>query len=321
MKIVVLDGYTLNPGDLSWDDIAKHGELTVYNRTPYNNEAIIKAIGEAEIVYTNKTPLPKEVLEHVPTVKFIGVLATGYNVVDIEVAKSKDILVTNVPAYSTQSVAQFTMALLLEMCHNIGNHNTAVQNGDWIKSEDFCFWNSPLIELEGKTLGIIGFGQIGQAVAKVAQAFGLKILVNSRTVKPEFESDTLKFVDVDALFKNSDIISLHCPLFESTKGIINSSNIEKMKDGVKIINTARGGLVVETDLVQALNSGKVSGAALDVVSTEPMAKDNPLLKAKNCIITPHIAWAPKEARTRLMNITINNLEAYLSGNPVNVVNN
>ncbi|MFY0714867.1 D-2-hydroxyacid dehydrogenase [Seonamhaeicola sp. NFXS20] len=321
MKIVVLDGYTLNPGDLSWDDIAKHGEITVYNRTPYNNEAIIKAIGEAEIVYTNKTPLLKEVLEQVSTVKFIGVLATGYNVVDIEVAKSKGILVTNVPAYSTESVAQFTMALLLEMCHNIGNHNTAVQNGDWIKSKDFCFWNSPLIELEGKTLGIIGFGQIGQAVAKVAQAFGLKILVNSRTVKPEFESGTLKFVDVDTLFKNSDIISLHCPLFKSTKGIINSSNIEKMKYGVKIINTARGGLVVETDLVQALNSGKVSGAALDVVSTEPMVKDSPLLKAKNCIITPHIAWAPKEARTRLMNITVKNLEAYLSGKPINVVNN
>ncbi|APY11969.1 glycerate dehydrogenase [Seonamhaeicola sp. S2-3] len=321
MKIVVLDGYTLNPGDLNWDDIAKHGSLTVYDRTPYNNKAIIQAIGEAEIVYTNKTPLPKEVLEHVPNVKFIGVLATGYNVVDVEVAKSKGILVTNVPAYSTQSVAQFTMALLLEMCHNIGNHNAAVQNGDWVKSKDFCFWNSPLIELEGKTLGIIGFGQIGQAVAKVAQAFGLKILVNSRTVKPEFESDTLKFVDVDALFKNSDIISLHCPLFESTKGIINSNNIEKMKDGVKIINTARGGLVVEKDLVKALHSGKVSGAALDVVSAEPMSKDNPLLKAKNCIITPHIAWAPKEARTRLMNITINNLEAYLRGNPANIVSN
>ncbi|TXE07060.1 D-2-hydroxyacid dehydrogenase [Seonamhaeicola algicola] len=320
MDIVVLDGYTLNPGDLSWNAISEYGNLKVYDRTPYDTKKIIEAIGNAQIVYTNKTPLPKAVLENVPWVKFIGVLATGYNVVDVEVAKQLGITVTNVPAYSTQSVAQFTMALLLEMCHHVGNHSNAVFNGDWVKSEDFCFWNSPLIELHGKTLGIIGFGQIGQAVAKVAQAFGLNILVNTRTVKPDFESDTLQFTDLDTLFKKSDIISLHCPLFESTKGIINSSNIEKMKDGVKIINTARGGLIVEKDLVKALNSGKVSGAALDVVSAEPMAKNNALLKAKNCIITPHIAWAPKEARARLMQTTVNNLEAFLNGKPINVVN-
>ncbi len=320
MKIVVLDGYTLNPGDLNWSVIEAYGDLKVYDRTSYNTQDIIKAIGDAQIVYTNKTPLTKEVLKAVPFVKFIGVLATGYNVVDVEVAKDLGIIVTNVPAYSTQSVAQFTMALLLEMCHNVGAHNIAVQNGDWVRSQDFCFWNSPLIELEGKTLGIIGFGQIGQAVAKVAQVFGLRVLINSRTKRPEFESETCQFVELDELFTASDIISLHCPLFESTKGIINSQNIEKMKGGVKIINTARGGLIVESDLVEALNSGKVSSAALDVVSAEPMKADNPLLKAKNCIITPHIAWAPKEARARLMDTTVKNLEAFLNGKPINVVN-
>lgn len=320
MKIVVLDGYTLNPGDLSWEAIAAYGDLTVHDRTPYNTEDIIKAIGDAQIIYTNKTPLPKEVLKNVPWVKFIGVLATGYNVVDIKVAKKLGMVVTNVPAYSTQAVAQFTMALLLEMCHHIGNHSHAVHDGDWVKAVDFCFWNSPLIELEGKTLGILGFGRIGQAVAKVAQAFGLHILVNSRTKRPEFESKTLKFVELDELFTNSDVISLHCPLFESTQGIINTKNIKKMKDGVMIINTARGGLILEEDLVKGLDSGKIAGAALDVISSEPMKADNPLLKAKNCVITPHIAWAPKEARSRLMNITVNNLEAYLNGQPINVVN-
>ncbi|TWO31934.1 D-2-hydroxyacid dehydrogenase [Seonamhaeicola sediminis] len=320
MKIVVLDGFTLNPGDLSWDEIAEYGDLEVHDRTPYDTKEIIKAIGDAEIVYTNKTPLPKDVLENVPWVKFIGVLATGYNVVDVAFAKTLDIIVTNVPSYSTQSVAQFTMALILEMCHQVGNHSNAVHDGDWVNAVDFCFWNAPLIELEGKTLGIIGFGSIGQSVAKVAQAFGLKILVNSRTNKPEFETDTLKFVALNELFAQSDFISLHCPLFESTRGIINSANIEKMKPGVKIINTARGGLVVEKDLAKALNSGKVSGAAVDVVSEEPMKANNPLLNAKNCIITPHIAWAPKEARMRLLNTTKNNLEAYLDGTPINVVN-
>lgn len=320
MKIVVLDGYTLNPGDLSWSALEAHGDLTVYDRTPYDVEMVIKAVGDAQIVYTNKTPLPKEVLEKVPQVKFIGVLATGYNVVDVDTAKSLGMIVTNVPAYSTQSVAQFTMALLLEMCHRVGDHSRAVYNGDWVNSVDFCFWNSPLIELEGKTLGIIGFGQIGQAVARVAQAFGLNILVFSRTKKTDFESETLQFVDLDELFKKSDIITLHCPLFESTQGIINSANINKMKDGVMIINTARGGLVIEQDLVDALNSGKVAAAALDVVSVEPMQPNSPLLKANNCIITPHIAWAPKEARLRLLNITLNNLKAYLNGKPINVVN-
>lgn len=320
MKIVVLDGYTLNPGDLSWEHIEKYGDLKVYDRTLFDTEEIIERIGDAEIVYTNKTPLLKEVITKTKNLKYIGVLATGYNVVDVVSAKELGIVVTNVPSYSTISVAQFTMALLLEMCHRIGDHNNAVKDGEWTKSPDFCFWNSPLIELQGKTIGLIGFGSIGQATAKVTQAFGLKVLFNNRSDKTELESVSCKQVELDELLSKSDIISLHCPLFESTEGIINSANIMKMKDGVMIINTARGGLVKERDLAEALNSGKVSGAAVDVVSEEPIKADNPLLKAKNCIITPHIAWAPNEARTRLMNTTIENLEAFLSGNPKNVVN-
>lgn len=320
MKIVVLDGYTLNPGDLSWNGIKHFGELTVFDRTNFNTNAVIKNIADADIVYTNKTPITKAVIENAPNLKYIGVLATGYNVVDTTFAKKHNIIVTNVPAYSTTSVAQFTMALLLEMCHQVGEHNRAVKNGDWSKSVDFCFWNSPLIELAGKTMGIIGFGNIGQATAKMAEAFGLNIMVYSRTIKPELESATCKFVSLDQLLKISDIISLHCPLTDETKGIINSGNITKMKHGVKIINTSRGPLIVEEDLKNALNSDKVSGAAVDVVSAEPMDKNNPLLQAKNCIITPHIAWAPKEARMRLMDITVNNLKAYIKNKPINVVN-
>lgn len=320
MKIVVLDGYTLNPGDLSWGGIEKHGNLTVHERTDFNPENVIKTIGDADIVYTNKTPLPKEVLEKVPSVKFIGVLATGYNVVDVTTAKKLGILVTNVPIYGTQAVAQFTLALVLELCHHIGNHSEAVQQGDWTRSPDFCFWNSPLIELDGKTMGIIGFGRIGQATAKIAQAFGLNILFYNRSKKPELETDTCKYVELDELLRESDVISLHCPLFESTEGIINKDSIATMKDGVMIINTSRGGLIVEDELRDALNSGKVAAAAVDVVSTEPIKPDNPLLSAKNCIITPHIAWAPKESRSRLMQTTVDNLKAYLNGKPVNVVN-
>ncbi|MCH4551015.1 D-2-hydroxyacid dehydrogenase [Aestuariibaculum lutulentum] len=319
-KIVVLDGYTLNPGDLNWEGISQFGDLEVHNRTAFDSKIIIETIGDAEIVFTNKTPLPVDVLKQVPNVKYIGVLATGYNVVDVIKANELGITVTNIPSYGTTAVAQFTMALLLELCHHVGDHNHAVQSGEWTKSVDFCFWNSPLIELEGKTLGIIGFGRIGQATAKMAQAFGLNILAYSRTPKPEFESETLKFVELDELLAKSDIISLHCPLFEETEGIINKTNINKMKDGVMVINTSRGGLVVEADLAEALNSGKMAGAAIDVVSKEPIAADNPLLKAKNCIITPHIAWATKAARNRLMTTAIDNLESFLNGNPVNVVN-
>ena len=320
MKIVVLDGYTLNPGDLSWDDIRQFGDLKVYDRTEFDSKEILKNIGDAEIIFTNKTPLSKSVLNQVPHLKYIGVLATGFNNIDIETAKSHGITVTNVPTYGTQAVAQFTMALLLELCHHVGAHSDAVKQGEWTASPDFCFWNSPLIELDGKTLGIIGFGKIGQATAQMAQAFGLNILAYNRSKNPDLESETCKYVALDELFKLSDIISLHCPQTESTKGIINKANIDKMKDGVMIINTARGGLIVEEDLKTALNSEKVAGAAVDVVSTEPIEAENPLLDAKNCIITPHIAWAPKASRSRMMQTTVENLKSYLEGNPINVVN-
>ncbi|WP_027138898.1 D-2-hydroxyacid dehydrogenase [Gaetbulibacter saemankumensis] len=320
MKIVVLDGYALNPGDLSWKGIEEFGDITVYDRTKFETQEILSRIQNAEVVFTNKTPLSTEVLEQCEALKYIGVLATGYNVVDVDTAKKQGIIVANVPAYSTHAVAQFTMALLLEMCHQVGDHNQSVHEGHWAKSLDFSYWNSPLIELQGKTFGVIGFGRIGQAVAKLVQAFGLHILVYSRTRKPEIESETCEFVELNTLLECSDFISLHCPLFESTIGIINKSNISKMKTGVKIINTSRGGLIVETDLAEALNSGKVSAAAVDVVSEEPIKPNNPLLQAKNCIITPHIAWAPIEARARLMDITVKNLEAFFKGHPVNVVN-
>ncbi len=320
MKIVVLDGYTLNPGDLNWDGINQFGELKVHDRTDFEPESVIKTIGDAEIIFTNKTPLPKEVLDRVPTVKYIGILATGYNVVDTIAAKELGIVVANIPTYGTTAVAQFTFALLLEICHNVGAHNEAVYKGDWTKSLDFCFWNYPLTELAGKTMGLIGFGRIGQATAKIAQAFGLNILMFDIYQNPEIESDTCKYATLDELLANSDIISLHCPLFDSTLGIINKDNIAKMKDGVIIINTSRGPLVVEQDLCDALNSGKVAGAAVDVVSSEPIALDNPLLKAKNCIITPHIAWAPKESRSRLINTAVENLGAFLKGEPINIVN-
>lgn len=320
MKMVVLDGYTLNPGDLTWDGLKQFGDLKVHDRTDFSPLVVIETIGDAEVVFTNKVPLSKEVLTQVPNLKYIGVLATGYNVVDVETASELDVLVTNVPSYGTAAVAQFTMGLLLEMCHHIGDHNAAVKDGAWTKSLDFCFWNTPLVELVGKNLGIIGFGRIGQATSKIAQAFGLNILAHNRSKDYSLETDTCRYVELDELFEKSDIISLHCPLFESTEGIINRQNISKMKDGVMIINTSRGGLIVEEDLKDALNLGKVAGAAVDVVSAEPIKENNPLLKAKNCIITPHIAWAPIESRTRLMDIVVDNLKAYLEGKPKNVVN-
>lgn len=320
MKIVVLDGYTLNPGDLSWDKLKALGDLTVYDRTEHITKNILDRIGDSEIVFTNKTPILEDVIKNTSNLKYIGVLATGFNVVDIHAAKKHDVVVTNVPAYSTLSVAQYTMALLLEMCHHVGEHNDAVFKGKWTESPDFSFWNSPLIELDGKTLGIIGFGSIGQATAKLAQAFGLKVVTYSRTIKPELESETCKFVSLDELLNQSDIISLHCPLSVETQGVINNNNIEKMKDGVMIINTSRGALIIEKDLKEALNNNKVYAAAIDVVSAEPIEANNPLLHAKNCIITPHIAWAPVEARKRLMATSIKNLEAFLNHNQVNVVN-
>jgi glycerate dehydrogenase len=320
MKIVVLDGYTLNPGDLNWDKLKTFGNVTVFDRTAYNDVDIIRNIGDAEIIFTNKTPINKNVLQSATALKYIGVLATGYNVVDIATAKANSVTVTNVPDYSSQSVAQFTMALILELCHRIGDHNQAVQEGDWVKSKDFSFWNYPLIELAGKTLGLIGFGKIGKATAKLAEAFGMKVLVFNRTEYSEFENENLKFATLDDVLQNSDFISLHCPLTPETQDIINADSIKKMRDTAFLINTSRGPLVNELDLANALNNNRISGAAIDVISAEPMQAENPLLGTKNCIITPHIAWAPKEARLRLMDTTIENLNAFIKGNPQNVVN-
>jgi glycerate dehydrogenase len=319
VRIVVLDGYTENPGDLSWEGFERLGEFTVYDRTP--PEKIISRIGDAEIIITNKTPLGSEVFSACPQIKYIGVIATGFNVVDIAAAKSSGIVVTNIPDYGTAAVAQFVFALLLEICHHVGHHNEAVQAGRWTSCPDFCFWDYPLIELAGKTMGIIGFGRIGQNTAKIAQAFGMKVLVHTGRAeeKRKQDEDYVTHVSLDELFAMSDIISLHCPLRPDTHGIINKENIAKMKDGVILINTARGPLVIEMDLREALDSGKVFAAATDVASSEPIKADNPLLGAKNCIVTPHMAWGAKESRSRLMDIAVANLEAFLQGSPINVV--
>lgn len=320
MKIVVLDGYTENPGDLSWAELEKLGELTVYDRTSLSNVSeVIQRIGDAEAVYTNKTPMPKEVFESCTKLKFVGVLATGYNVVDVEAARMHDVVVSNIPTYGTSAVAQFATALLLEICHHVGHHANEVKKGRWSNNQDWCFWDFPLIELAGKTVGIIGFGRIGQAAGQLFKAFGMKVLAYD-----QFPNDSGReigeYVSFDEILSQSDVISLHCPLFPSTEGIINRNNISKMKDGVIILNTSRGPLVVEDDLAEALRTGKVFAAGVDVVSTEPIREDNPLLKEKNCLITPHIAWAPKESRQRLMDIAVENLSAFKKGNPINVVN-
>jgi glycerate dehydrogenase len=313
--IIILDGYTLNPGDLDWKGFEELGELTVYDRTA--EDEILSRIGDAQIVITNKTPLSRETIMAAPSIRYIGVLATGYNVVDIEAAKEKGVVVTNIPTYGTDAVAQFTFALLLEVAHHVQRHSDAVKAGRWSENPDFCFWDYPLMELSGKTMGIIGYGRIGQAVATIARAFGMKVIAYD-LYRSDEHKDT--YVDLDDLFSQSDVVSLHCPLFEETKGIINKKSIAKMKDGVIILNTSRGPLIVEEDLVEGLASGKVGYAGLDVVSVEPIEKDNPLLKAKNILITPHIAWAPKESRARLMDIAVANLSGFLRGSVQNQVN-
>lgn len=318
MKIVIMDGHALNPGDLSFEPLAQFGDLTVYDHTP--DELIVPRIGDAEIIFINKISLTRETLLACPSIRFIGVLATGYNIVDTAAAKELGILVTNIPSYGTQAVGQFAIAMLLEICHRIGHHSAAVYAGRWEKNEDFCFWDYPLIELWGKTMGIIGFGRIGQCTGRIAQALGMNVLAVDNQQFPELVSPTCRYVDLDTLFKESDVISLHCPLFPETQGIINRSNIARMKDGVILLNNSRGPLVVETDLADALNSGKVYAAGVDVVSVEPIQSDNPLLKAKNCFITPHISWGPKESRQRLLNIAIDNLHKFLAGDAQNVVN-
>lgn len=321
MKIVVLDGYTLNPGDLDWKGLESFGECKVYDRTSLTDlQEIIDRIGDAEVVFTNKTPLPEKVFENCCNIKYIGVLATGYNVVDVNAAKQRKIPVTNIPSYGTDAVGQFAIALLLEICHHIGHHNEVVHAGGWERNQDWCFWDYPLIELAGKKIGIIGYGRIGQATGRIAQALGMNVLAYDAYRNLELENESCRYVELDELLTQSDVIALHCPLFPETEGIINKDNIAKMKDGVIILNNSRGPLIVEQDLADALNSGKVAAAGLDVVSAEPIKGDNPLLTANNCIITPHISWAPKESRKRLMDIAVSNLQAFSEGKPVNVVN-
>ena len=320
MKIVILDGYTENPGDLSWEGFEKLGELKVYDRTPLTDEAeIIKRMGDAGVVITNKTPISKKAIDSSPNLKYIGVLATGYNVVDSKAAREKGVSVTNIPTYGTDAVGQFAIALLLEVCHHIGHHDKAVKEGRWESCPDFCFWDYPLIELAGKTIGIIGFGRIGQCTGRVAKALGMEVIAHDGAPN-DAGAKIATYVSQEEIFARSDVIALHCPLFPSTEGIINKANIAKMKNGVIIINNSRGPLIVEQDLADALNSGKVYAAALDVVSSEPIKGSNPLLKAKNCLITPHISWAPIESRRRLMDIAVANLKAFVDGKPVNVVN-
>ena len=320
MKIVVLDGYTENPGDLSWEGLENFGELTVYDRTSYVDSPLIaERLGDAEVAVINKTPITKATIDACPNLKCIAVLATGYNVVDYNYAKEKGIIVQNVPTYGTQIVGQYAVGLLLEICSHYGHHDKTVKEGKWETNDDWCYWDYPMIELYGKTAGIIGLGRIGQATAKILGALNMKVIAYDA-----FQSDAgrqvAEYVPLDTLLAQSDVIFLHCPLFPETEGIINRENIAKMKDGVILINNSRGPLVVEQDLADALNSGKVYAAAVDVVSTEPINGDNPLLTAKNCIITPHISWAPKESRQRIMDTAADNLRAFLEGHPENVVN-
>ena len=320
MKIVVLDGYTENPGDLSWEELGKLGELTVYDRTSLTDEAeAIVRIGDAEIVFTNKTPITRKVLDACPGIRFISLLATGYNCVDYVCAREKGIPVANVPTYGTASVGQFAIALLLEICHHIGHHDASVHAGNWERCADWCYWDYPLIELAGKAMGIIGFGRIGQTTGRIARAMGMEVLAYDSHPSDAGRA-IAEYVDLDALLSRSDVVALHCPLFPETEGIINRETIAKMKDGAILLNNSRGPLVVEQDLADALNAGKLAAAGLDVVSTEPIRGDNPLLKAKNCIITPHISWAPKESRQRIMDCAVSNVKAFLAGSPVNVVN-
>ncbi len=317
MKIVVLDGYTLNPGDLSWGEINQLGNCIVYDRTP--PELTVERSKDATIILTNKVIISKEIIDQLPKLKYIGVLATGYNVVDVKASSDSGIIVTNIPAYSTDSVAQMVFSHILNFVQNISVHAQSVTAGEWADSIDFAYWKTPQTELAGKTLGIIGFGQIGQAVAKIGLAFGMNVIFNNRSNK-KTELDATQ-VDLDTLLSESDFISINCPLIPGNAGFINKTTIEKMKHSAFLVNTGRGPLINEQDLADALNSGRIAGAGLDVLSVEPASKNNPLPKAKNCYITPHIAWATKEARTRLMHIAAENIKAFLNRKPQNVVNN
>ena len=320
MKIVVLDGYTENPGDLSWSGLEALGEVTVYDRTSYVDAPIIaERIGDAEIVVLNKTPITKATIDACPNIKLITVLATGYNVVDYDYAKEKGIPVCNVPTYGTASVGQYAIALLLEVCHHIGHHSNTVFEGKWQNHIDWCYWDYPLIELDGKTAGIIGFGRIGQTTGRIAKALGMNVIAYD-LYPNESGKEIAEYKDLDTVLAESDVLFLHCNLTPENTGLSNKENIAKMKDGAILINNGRGQLIDEQDVADALNSGKLYAAGLDVVYTEPIKADNPLLGAKNCIITPHMSWGAKEARQRIMNITVDNVKAYIDGAPVNVVN-
>ena len=319
MKIVVLDGYTLNPGDLDWKALEQLGTLTVHERTAADE--VVARAADAEIVFTNKTPVNAASIAQLPALKYIGVLATGYNIVDVGAAKAKGIIVSNVPGYGTASVVQLTFALLLELCLHVQRHSDSAREGKWSRSADFCYWDYPLIELAGKTMGIIGFGHIGQQVAAVATAFGMNIIGNSRTQTNQSDRANFRWADIPTLLRTADVVTIHCPLFPETQGLINKETLALMKPTAFLINTSRGPIVVDKDLADALNTGVIAGAGIDVLPIEPPPPGNPLFTAKNCLITPHIAWATLEARQRLMQTTISNLRAFIDGHPVNVVNN
>ena len=317
MKLVVLDGYCLNPGDLSWDALRRFGEVAVFDRT--RPDQVAESAAGAEIVLTNKTPMPGAVLAQLPALRYIGVLATGYNIVDVEAANARGIVVTNIPTYGTASVAQFVFALLLELCHNVRLHADAVRAGEWSRNADWSFWKSPLVELEGKTMGVIGFGRIGRSVGRIADAMGMRVIANDtyRGDPPAYAG--FRWAERDELLRESDVVSLHSPLTPETAGMIHAGTIALMKPSAFLINTSRGPLVVDQDLADALNAGRLAGAGLDVLSVEPPAEANPLLAARNCLVTPHIAWATREARERLMDAVAANISAWISGNPRNVI--
>lgn len=317
MKITVLDGFCLNPGDLSWDALRRLGTVEVFDRTPAD-EVAARAAG-AEIVFTNKAPLPRRVLEQLPALRYIGVLATGYNIVDVEAARERGIVVANIPTYGTASVAQFVFALLLELCHHVGLHACAVREGEWTRNADWSFWKSPLVELAGKTMGIIGFGRIGRQTARIADALGMRVIANDTYHGEEPSYPGFRWATVEELLRESDVVSLHSPLFPETRGMINARSLALMKPTAFLINTSRGPLIVDQDLADALNAGRIAGAGLDVLSAEPPAGDNPLLSARNCLVTPHMAWATREARSRLMDLAVENVTAFLAGTPRNVV--
>ncbi len=319
MKIVILDAYVENPGDLSWAPLEQLGELTVYDQIPTDPASVIACIGDAQVVVVNKTPIGRAVMDACPGVKCFCILATGYNIIDVNYARTRGIPVCNVPAYGTDAVAQFTIALLLEICSQVALHDRTVHEGKWQNSPQWCYWECPLVELAGKTLGIIGFGRIGRQVGRIARAMGMRVLAYSPSECAEGR-EIGTYVDLPELLTQSDVVSLHCPQFPETEGIINRETIARMKDGAILLNASRGGLVVEQDLADALERGKLSAAGVDVVSEEPIRADNPLLRAPNCIITPHIAWAARECRQRIIDTTADNIRAFLAGAPINVVN-